>query len=139
MLCPAHRAFCAEAQALVPGIETVEVKHGVMPGAGDECNTREYAARNTGAIHIHPVRARAKIREGAERAVRRFKTESFGLIPLHPPFKMTKRFRAFEDQPPVRLTGSHPTSVIELFRTIPVDPPSVSAKKRKIKPKAPRT
>src|SRR5207245_9767510 len=36
-------AFTREAQALVPGIETVAVKRGVKPGTGDELNTEQYA------------------------------------------------------------------------------------------------
>ena len=117
------RAFCLEAAALVPGIETVEVKRGITPGRGDECDAEQYSLRNLGAIHIHPLRAREKIRAGAERALRRFSSETFGIIPLKPPFKMIKRFRAFGDQPPAMLQGEHQSSVIELFRNIPVDPP----------------
>ena len=117
------RAFCEEARTLVPGIETVAVKRGITSGSGDECDTEQYAKRNTAAIHIHPVRARTLIREGAERAVRRFHMESFGLIPLKRPFKMIKKFRKFGDQPTATIKGIHPASVIELFRNIPVDPP----------------
>jgi len=118
------RAFCAEAQSLVPGIETVEVKRGTKLGRGDECDTDQYAARNVGAIHMHPVRAREKIRTGAERSLRRFHTEKFGIIPLRPPFEMVKRFRAFGDQPPAMVKGRHPSSVIALFQSVPVDPPT---------------
>lgn len=124
------RAFCAEALALVPGIETVEVKRGLKPGRGDECDTEQYAARNVGAIHIHPVRAREKIRAGAERALRRFHTEEFGIVRLKPPFEMIKRFRAFGDQPPSVLKARHPSSVIELLRSVPVDPPPKKSVKR---------
>lgn len=117
------RAFCEEAKSLVPGIETAAVKRGITPGSGDECDTEQYARRNTAAIHLHPVRARELIRERAERAVRRFHKESFGLIPLKGPFKMIKKFRKFGDQPAATIKGNHPSSVIELFRTIPVEPP----------------
>ena len=117
------RAFCAEAQALVPGIETVEVKRGTMSGRGDECTAEQYSARNLSAIHMHPVRAREKIRIGAERAVQRFHKEKFGIIPLRGPFVMVKKFRASGDLPPATLKGSHPTSVIALFNNIPNDPP----------------
>ena len=123
------QAFCAEAQALVPGIETAAVKRGTTPGSGDECDRDRYAARNTSAIHVHPTRARARIREAAERALRRFHTENFGLIPLKPPFEMTKKYRAWTGHhAAATVTGRHPTQVIELFRSIPVDPPPASGK-----------
>ena len=126
------RAFCAEAQALAPGIETVEVKRGAKLGRGDECDAEQYAARNVGAIHMHPVRAREKIRIGAERALRRFQQDKFGIIPLQPPFEMIKRFRALGDQPPAMVKARHPSSVIALFQNIPVDPPAA------VKPARPR-
>lgn len=118
------RAFCLEAQALVPGIETAEVKRGTKQGRGDECDTEEYAVRNVSAIHMHPARAREKIRKGAEKALRRSQKEKFGIIPLEPPFEMVKKFRAFKDEPAAELSGSHPSSVIELLRNIPIDPPA---------------
>ncbi len=125
------RAFCAEAQALVPGIETVEVKRGTKLGRGDECDAEQYAARNVGAIHMHPMRAREKIRMGAERALRRFQQEKFGIIPLQAPFEMIKRFRAMGDLPPAVVKGSHPSSVIALFQSVPVDPSPAAKKTRK--------
>ncbi len=116
-------AFCKEAKALVSGIETVAVKRGITPGSGDECDTEQYAKRNTAAIHLHPARARELIRKGSERAIQRFHMESFGLIPLKAPFEMIKEFREFDGQPRMMIKGSHPSSVIEMLRTIPVEPP----------------
>ena len=66
-----EKALAEEAQALVPGIETVWVKRGTRPGRGDECTEEEYRQRNGSAVHLHPQRARELIREGAERAIRR--------------------------------------------------------------------
>lgn len=123
------RAFCLEAAALVPGIETVAVKRGTTPGRGDECDARQYAARNTSAIHLHPERARKLIRAGAERALRRAQKESFGLIPLKPPFEMIKKYRATDTRPKATLRGTHPTSVIALFNALPIDPPPPKAGK----------
>src|SRR5439155_16921101 len=80
-------AFTKEAQALVPGIETVAVKWGVKPGTGDELNTEQYARYTASARHLSPTRARRLIREGALRAIRRAGTEEFGLLPLAPPFE----------------------------------------------------
>ena len=65
-------AFTKEAEALVPGIETVAVKEGVQPGTGNECTEDEYRLRNGGAIHLHPEVARKLIREGAEAGIKVF-------------------------------------------------------------------
>ena len=117
------KAFCREAQALVPGLETVEVKRGTTPGAGDECDADAYADRNLAAIHLHPERARARIRAGAERALQRFALHRFGLLTMPPPYEMIKRFRASVGKPPVEIRGTHATSLIALFNALPVDPP----------------
>jgi len=109
------RAFCAEAQALVPGIETAEVKRGTTPGHGDELVRSQYIRQNRSAIHLHPERARARIREGAERAVRRAAKRDFGLVPLRPPFERVGVFRADGEQPRRRSVETHPTSVIALM------------------------
>jgi len=81
-------AFTQEAKQLIPGIETVAVKRGVMPGKGDDLDAETYKKSRDGAVHIHPARARARIREGAERAMRRFRNqpEAFPLLKLTPPF-----------------------------------------------------
>lgn len=106
-------AFAQEAQALVPGIETVAVKRGVRPGRGDELTKEEYERFTASAWHIHPVRARRLIREGARRAIQRAKKEDFGIIPLEPPFERVARFRASQDNPQRTISReTHPTSVI---------------------------
>ncbi len=117
-------AFCKEAQALVPGIETVAVKRGTVPGRGDECTAEQYARRNVHAIHWHPERARRAIREGAERALRRARREPFGLIPLQPPFELVRQFRATATRPACEIRGTHPDSVTALLNSMPVDPPA---------------
>lgn len=109
-------AFTKEAQALVPGIETVAVKRGTRAGTGDECNAEEYAKRNTGAIHLHPEEARRRICAGAERAILRAKADpSFGIIPLKPPFERVLILRAQGDQPKRISRETHPTDVIALM------------------------
>ena len=109
------RAGCAEVQQLVPGIETVEVKRGTTPGSGDDLDTQAYRARNTSAVHAHPDAARANIRAGAERAIRRARQETFGLIPLVPPFERMARFRADGETPPRTSVQRHPSSVIAVM------------------------
>jgi D-aminopeptidase len=101
---------------LVPGIETVGVKRGTTPGRGDDLTREQYCRRNTGAIHLQPEKARALIRAGAERAVRRAQTEEFGLIELHPPFTRVARFRPEQEGEPIRVSREeHPSSVIAMM------------------------
>ena len=109
------RAAALEAQALVPGIEVVAVKRGTTPGKGDELPHDAYAKRNLSAIHLHPERARAAIRAGTERAVRRLAAERYGIIPLTPPYQRVARFRAEADRPATIARESHPSSVIALL------------------------
>jgi D-amino peptidase len=109
-------AFTKEAQALVPGIETVAVKRGTMPGRGDECDAEAYGKRNLAAVHYHPQRARQMILAGAERAIQRAKTTNgFGIIPLKPPFEKVTILRPQSGQPKRIGRSSHPSDVIALM------------------------
>ena len=109
-------ALTKEAKLLVPGIETVAVKRGTTPGRGDECTRETYCKRNLGAIHLHPERARQMIRAGAERAIRRaMQDQSFGLVPLRPPFERVTILRAQKGQPKRVGRSTHPDSVIALM------------------------
>ena len=110
-------ALAREAEALVPGIETVSVKRGLKPDRGDECTAEEYALRNGSAIHFHPLRARELIRTGAERAVQRAGTEEFGLIPLQPPFRRITLLRAGEEKPRRYDIAEHPDDICALMAT----------------------
>ena len=106
-------AFSKEAEALVPGIETVAVKRGVRPGTGEDLNLAQYERHTASAIHTHPVRARQRVRAGALRAIQRAKQEDFGIIPLTPPFERVTKFRPSDDQPKKTISKvSHPTSLI---------------------------
>jgi len=109
-------ALTKEAQALVPGIETVAVKRGTTPGRGDECDREAYAKRNLGAIHFQPERARQMIRAGAERALRRALADpALGVVPLKPPFERVTILRAQKDAPKRIGRSSHPDNVISLM------------------------
>jgi len=99
ILAAGDRAFTEEAQALVPGIETVEVKRGLVPGAGDECDADAYRARNVPAVHVHPEVARRRIREGAHKALARAQSEDFGIRKLDPPWSAECRYRPDKDFP----------------------------------------
>lgn len=123
-------ALTKEAQAFMPGIETVAVKRGMMPGRGDECTSEAYAKRNLAAIHHQPERARQMIREGAERAVRRAQSEgNFGLISLKPPFERIMKFRPSATQPRATIArATHPDDVIALLNApLKFDTPSQPA------------
>ncbi len=115
IFCSGDRALCMEAQALLPGVETVEVKRGTTPGRGDEMDAESYSRRNTSAIHLHPERARAAIRAGAEKAARRVADERFGIIELSPPLELVVHMRARGDEPPAMARNRHPSSVAEVM------------------------
>jgi len=113
-------AFTKEAEALVPGIETVSVKRGNRAGRGDECGSAAYGKRNLGAVHKSPRGARALIREGAARAVERAKDESFGIHELKAPFERIAVFRHNDADPRMYSRESHESSVAELLN-LPYD------------------
>lgn len=110
-------AFTKEAAALVQGIETVAVKEGVQSGTGDDCTTEAYELRNWGAIHLQPEAARKAIREGAEKALRRYLThpESFSAPKLYPPYSKTVRYRQQADQQPYTQTLTGYTDLVALL------------------------
>jgi len=113
------RAFCKEAAELVPGIETVAVKEGLIPGKGDECSPEAYSRRNEAAIHLQPETARKLIMEGAKKALQRFKKEKFGIVkPPSPPYKFVCTFREDEKNPQIQKIKTHPDSVIGLMNKI---------------------
>ena len=110
-------ALTKEAQALVPGIETVATKRGLRGGKGAELDEEEYSKYYLAAEHRDPVKVREEIRAGAQRAMERARRESFGIIPLHPPFTRVVKLRRGPDRPqPTAMTVTHPTSVIGVMR-----------------------
>ena len=115
ILLSGDEAACAEAEDLAPGIVTVAVKRGTTPGRGDELPSEAYAKRNLGAIHLHPDRARAAIRAGAERAVRQAQLEPPGLVKLTPPYERVARFRGDALHAPTTSRETHASSVIALL------------------------
>jgi D-amino peptidase len=110
-----EQALAQEAQALIPGIETVSVKRGICPGRGDDLDAKAYARFHLGAIHLHPRRACELVRQGAERAIRRAQADkSFGIIPLRPPYELVAHFRGENGQKTVA-HASHPSSFAALM------------------------
>lgn len=109
-------AFTKEAQALVPGIETVAVKRGTTPGRGDECDREAYALRNLAAIHLQPRRARELIMAAAHRAIERAVADpQLGKIALKPPFEKVTITRRQGKQPGRIGRATHPDDVIALM------------------------
>ena len=112
-------AFTKEAQALVPGIETVAVKRGLMEGSGDECDYNQYEHRNWAAIHKHPEVARKLIRDGAYSALLRFRANPTSFVPteLSAPYTRTYVLRPRGDQPGSSNTVSHPTDFVAMMNS----------------------
>lgn len=80
------RAGCEEAAAFIPGIETVMVKEGLSSFQGLELTTEQAQKAFTAARHLSPQTARERIRQGAERALRRAKEDpNMGRLELPPP------------------------------------------------------
>lgn len=110
-------AFTKEAAALIPGIETVSVKRGLVPGSSDELDAEAYRGRNLAAIHLHPEKARELIRDGSFRALSRLRREpgSFPLLELKPPFRREVRYRAEGATPAYR---AHTEDASDLIRML---------------------
>lgn len=111
-------AFCREARALVPGIETVAVKRGTQTTSGNHLPRNAYKQHNISAIHLHPEESRKKIKEGARRAMERAKKEDFGLTGLpKPPYTRIRIIRGDNEYPTRIFTQSHPTSLLEMHHS----------------------
>ena len=108
-----------EAEALVRGIGTVEVKRGLMPGTGNECTFEEHVNRNIAAIHMHPDKARELIRGGAGKALESFRKdrEAFPLLKLEAPFRMVTRYRPGSGKQGYTAVREHPTNFIDMMNS----------------------
>lgn len=110
-------AFCREAQALVPGVETVAVKKGLQTEPGNHLPAEAYREHNKAAIHIHPEEARRRIKAGSKRALERAQKEDFGLAKLPaPPYTRIKILRGTSTSPPRIFRQTHPDSLVEMHR-----------------------
>ena len=90
-------ACAAEAQALVPAIETVAVKEGIRRGSAAGLSGVANKNFNLAAIHLHPQRARELIRSAAERALRR--RREIPCLTLAAPYEMVSVMRPVDGQP----------------------------------------
>jgi len=110
-------AFTKEAEAMVPGIETVAVKRGTQLEPGHNLPREAYSKHNSAAIHLPIAQARERIREGAQRAAERFKAgENRGLMRIDPPYERVTVMRSDATHPPQVSRNQHPSSIIELFQ-----------------------
>lgn len=109
-----EEAFCREASALTPGVETVSVKQGVNPDGLDHLTEDEYRRAKLAAIHLSPTEARRRIHEGARHAIERLKDRprSFHYPTLKKPYVLRRKLRQATGQPPLIQFASHPTSLI---------------------------
>jgi D-amino peptidase len=105
-------ACAAEAQALVPAVETVAVKEGLRRGSAAGLDGDANKRHNGAAIHLHPQRARQLIRAAAERAVRR--RAEVPLFRLSPPYHLVSRLRPVNGEPAkvARATGDSLLAVL---------------------------
>lgn len=132
-----EEAFCREARALTPGVETVSVKQGVNPDGLDHLTEDEYRRAKLAAIHLSPSEARRRIRDGARRAINRLnnKSGSFHYPALKKPYVLRRKLRQATGQPPLIQFASHPTSLIGAlnapWQSEPVAPPRRSRKTRR--------
>jgi D-amino peptidase len=115
-------ALTKEATALIPGIETVSVKRGIVQGTAGELSTPSYMRRNYPAVHLSPKRARELIRSGAQRAIQRAVNGDFGIIDTKPPYERVAIFRPKADGEVKTISReSHLGSVASLFN-LPFNP-----------------
>jgi D-amino peptidase len=107
-------ALCREARELIPGIETASVKRGLTAGSGEELDAAAYRARNTGALHLHPEKARELIKNGAAGALARLRENSgaFPPITISAPFERTVSYRAEGSVRGYTARAKHPTDLI---------------------------
>ena len=106
------RACCEEAQALVPGIETAAVKRGVRRGSAAGLTGEQNKLHNGAAVHLHPERARALIRDRAEAGLRRVR--EIGLFRVDPPYELVSVLRCTNTEPP-KVARCHADDLIELL------------------------
>lgn len=112
------RAGCEEAEALIPGIETVAVKEGLSAFRGLESPLEDAQRDFTAARHLSPLAARERIRKGAEYALHRArKDRDMGRLMLPPaPYSMKTVYRnTKEGSPGGSCVHTHPDSFIALM------------------------
>ena len=64
ILAGGEQALCAEAEALTPGVVTVEVKRGLCPDGLDNVSAQVYRHAELGAQHVHSAPGAAEAARG---------------------------------------------------------------------------
>jgi len=114
ILVTGDQAACDEARDLVPNIETVAVKEGVRRGSATGCTRDEAVHFNGAAIHLHPEVARQRIRDGAERALRRLgEIQPFTIAP---PYELVSVMRPETRGGPMPSATVRSDDLLELLR-----------------------
>ena len=110
-------AFCAEAKALTPWVETVSGKQGTAPGTGEELEHDAYGHSHETAIHRHPDVVHADIEKGALAAARRFHDDpgGFGRVSIKPPYKLIAKYRRVGEKPARTVGLEHGSSIAALM------------------------
>jgi len=106
-------AATEEARALVPNVEVAPVKEGLKRGSASGLTGTENKLFNGAAIHLHPEKARERIREAARRGLER--RDEIGLFWLDPPYELVSRTRPQEGQPG-GVTVNRADDLLELLR-----------------------
>lgn len=114
-----ERALKKEIEEITPWVHTVEVKYGVTKDNGLNCDAKEYAGHNLGAVHIHHSVACERIYEGAKTALLDFikNPEKFTRFYIEPPYLLETWIRAREEYPAHKIIRRHDSDIIGLFHT----------------------
>ena len=108
------QAACDEVRALVPNIEVAPVKEGWKRGPATGVTAEAHVHFNGAAFHLHPVRARALIKETAKRAVsRRHEIPPFW---IEPPYELVSITRRKEDGTPPARAVVRSNDLLELLK-----------------------
>jgi len=110
-------AFVKEAKSIVPHIHAVANKCGVNQNDGADLDTKAYSANSLGAVHMHPKRSRAQIREASEYSLKSFyaNRESYPPFRLNPPYVLETWFRKDGDNLPYKITRRHDTDIVAMY------------------------
>jgi len=92
------QAACDEARTLIPDIRTVATKVGWKSGPATGLTEDGNRSHNGGATHIHPEKARARIREAATLAVH--EASSVSSYRVDPPYQIVTIQRPQDENDP---------------------------------------
>ncbi|MDD3587089.1 MAG: M55 family metallopeptidase [Thermoguttaceae bacterium] len=115
-------AFCREAMALTPGIETVAVKFGLAADGpqNHRITSDEYRLKKFAAVHLSPAKARKAIYAKAKAAVEKLRKNPKAFTwadNIKPPYRLEMEIRPIRSGGEIKkVVKEHPTSIIELIK-----------------------